>query len=127
MFYYEIDDGEAYIFAINDNSVTSVEIPEFIDDFPVTKISQFTFEYCFNLEYINGIKLKEGVNIINNRYVLIINDEMFKRYLTMFNRLFHKIAFSIGDDYSYDSCVNRCYCIINGVEYNDKFLPRFKC
>lgn len=126
MFYYEIDDGEAYIFTINDNSVTSVEIPEFINDYPVAYTSQFTFEYCFNLEYINGVKIKEGFNIINNRYILIINDEMVKRHLTMFNRLFHKILFSIGDDYIYDSCVNGDR-IIDGVEYNDKFIPRFKC
>ena len=55
MFYYEIDDGEAYIFAINNNSVTSVDIPESINGYPVAYISQFTFEYCFNLEYINGV------------------------------------------------------------------------
>ena len=89
MFYYEIDDGEAYIFAINDNSVTSVEIPEFIDDYPVTKISQFTFEYCFNLEYINGIKLKEGVNIINNKFIY-------------HERRIYTIKYQICDDYCDD-------------------------
>ena len=125
MFDYEIRDGEAYIFAINDILITSVEIPKIINDHPVGYISQFTFEYCFNLEYINGVKLKEGVNIINNKYIFIINDEMVKCHQTMFNRMFHTILFSIGDDYIYESCING-ECIINGLEYNGKFNPRFK-
>lgn len=80
MFYYDIEDGGVIIYYVNDNTITSIDIPESINGYPVAYISQFTFEYCFNLEYINGVKIKEGLNIINNRYLFIVNDEMVKRH-----------------------------------------------
>ena len=129
MFYYDIEDGGVIIYYVNDNTITSIDIPESINGYPVAYISQFTFEYCFNLEYINGIKLKEGVPIINNIYICIDYRELCK-YLRgegmyLVDMVLGEIKYNINSDYSYDAN-GRTWYIIDGLEYKGDFSNRFK-
>lgn len=122
MFEYIIVNNEVTITSIIDESVTEITIPESIDGLPVTNINNrclrfcnslininisssvnsihyYTFSCCGSLTYINGVKLKIGVNIINNKFITI-NKRTFK--------IKHQITDDyISDDgyYFMDSCV----------------------
>lgn len=91
-FEYRIVNDEVIITGLIDNEVTSITIPEFIDDYPVTSIGEQSF-YCvlyveslmipnsvtnihwnifsFNheIKYINNNKVTGETHVINNRYI----------------------------------------------------------
>lgn len=67
-------------------TVDSISIPRFIDGKPIDDILLFAFIGCDILKYINGVKLTDTVNVINNRFILY-------RLCT------YKIRYQIGDDY----------------------------
>lgn len=67
-------------------TVDSISIPKLIDGKPIDNIELFAFIGCDILKYINGVKLTDGVNVINNRFILY-------RLCT------YKIRYQIGDDY----------------------------
>lgn len=119
-FKYRIIDGEATIYHYIGASHPFIIIPEFIDGYRVTSISGALFAYersligvtipnsikfialncfhcCDNLAVINGVELKEGLNIINDRFILS-------------NHIICTISYEICGD---------CYCKYN---YNDLYF-----
>ena len=110
MFKYEINNGEVLITGSDDESVTYIDIPEFIDGYPVTGIQlivfpgttsinipksvKYIYESCFiyasNLTYINNIKLNDGFNFINDSFIYLGHKSFGVVY---------KIKFKICDDY----------------------------
>lgn len=129
MFEYKIENNEVTIIEVKDKSLTVIDIPEFIDGYPVTKLSHyfvrfcdlltninipnsvnkipfFTLSNCNSLIYINSIKLKEGVNIVNNKFIVR-------------GKHSYKIIYQIGDDYHCDGSCD--YYIINESRYYINF------
>lgn len=116
MFDYKIENNEVTIIEVKDKSLTVIDIPEFIDGLPVTSLSDTTFCRCFSLydikipksinnidfhalyyfksQYINGEKIIDSLNIINDKFIYR-------------NRLVRKIIYQIGVD----------YCSINNSSY----------
>lgn len=91
-FEYIVENGEVTITGYTDRSVKSINIPGFIDTLPVTTIRYDSFMKCTylnkitipnsvtdihdcvfwnctSLKEINRIKLKKGVNLINDRFI----------------------------------------------------------
>lgn len=127
MFVYTIEDNVAYINYLKDRLITSVVIPRLIDGC-IVKIPGTVFEGCSNLEYINGVKIKEGVNIINNIYICIVRRELSK-YLRdegihLVDMLFGEIKHNINSDYIFDVNGHTWY-VIDGLEYKRNFNERF--
>lgn len=108
-FVYEIENGEVIILDYKDKTVESIDIPEFIEGLPVTKISDWVFFDCDQLLYITIPKSVinisysilfacESLNRINN--VEIIND-----YCIINNKFIYDcesismIIHQISDDY----------------------------
>lgn len=131
MFRYEIIDGEALIIDFTGKSGTHIDIPEFIEGYPVTGIQvilfsnihsinipisvKYIYESCFiyanNLTYINNIKLNDGFNLINDNTILLSP----KSY-----GVCYKIKFKICDDYVciyYNTILN----YVHDCMYSDKF------
>lgn len=48
MFKCHVVDDEIVISGVNNRSVVSVEIPEFINGYPVTSIESYSFTWCYN-------------------------------------------------------------------------------
>ena len=94
-FEYEVIDGEVTIKWLMDRSVTSINIPEFIDGYPVTKISHYALDCRFLLK-VNGSDICGNPLIINNKFILY-------RCFT------YKISYNIGNDYISSFCVNWNY------------------
>lgn len=127
MFTYDIQDGEAIIYHLIDDSIKSINIPRFIGGYPVCYVLTNIFLNITSLEYINGVKLKQGVNVIDNRY-LFINYNLASygnKYIFCVDRILSKILFSIDDDYTHNYCGSVRY-IIDGLEYNTNFSERFR-
>ena len=129
MFNYKIVNNEVIITGCIDKSVKSIIIPEFIDNLPitnidnyafsackylkdiiipnyVTNIGDYAFSYCTSLKEINGVKLKEYINIIDNRFTC-------SRYL-----LIHKIKYQIGGDYAVIHDIDCISYLIANNPYN---------
>lgn len=131
MFRYEINDGEALITGSDDESVTYIDIPEFINGYPVTDIQlivfpgttsinipksvSYIYECCFiyasNLTHINNNKLNDGFNFINDSFIYLAPKTI---------RLVYKIRFKICDDYVCMS-YNTFNHLINGCMYSSNF------
>lgn len=127
MFVYTIEDNVAYINYLKDSSITSVEIPRLIGGCAV-KFPGTLFEGCSNLEHINGVRIKEGVNIINNTY-LCIDKRKESHYLRskglyLMDMSLGKILYNINDDYAYNLSSGVCY-IVDDVEYFRNFIKCF--
>lgn len=110
-FEYKIENDEATITGYNDRSAKSIIIPGFIDNLPVTKIGSFSFAHCNttlniilpnsvtylgensfignDMLIINNIELKEGINVVNNRFIF-------------YNGYTSNIMYQINDDYVCD-------------------------
>lgn len=110
-FKYKIIDGEVTITGYNGITVESIIIPEFIDNLLVTKIGSFSFAHCNttlniilpnsvtylgensfignDMLIINNIELKEGINVVNNRFIF-------------YNGYTSNIMYQINDDYVCD-------------------------
>jgi hypothetical protein len=99
-FKYKIIDNEVTITGVKDKFTKSIEIPEFIDNLPVTNIGEYAFYNCASLKEINGVDIKEGVNFINNRFIYR-------------NQLIYKILYQICDDY---------ICGYKNIFINGKYL-----
>jgi hypothetical protein len=72
-------------------SLKRISIPNSVID-----IDKNVFYNCTKLKEINGINLKEGVNIINNRFILFDRGDVL-------DKLIFKIIHQIGDDYICDN------------------------
>lgn len=104
MFEYEIVDGEVTITGYKDKTVESIEFPEFIEGYLVTKINGNPFSsiadlsvvqipkniktinstiFLFNykLRYINGIELNSVFKIIDERLIYYYNGLFFIDYV----------------------------------------------
>ena len=125
-FKYKIFDGEVTITGYNGITVESIIIPEFIDNLLVTKIGSFSFahrdttlniilpnsvtylgENSFignDMLIINNIELKEGVNVVNNRFIF-------------YNGYTSNIMYQINDDYVCD----------DGYFMDSEFKNRLMC
>lgn len=79
-------------------SLTNINIPNSVIEMGSTAIMD-----TYNLTHINNIKLKLGVNIINNRFICICK-EIFK------------ITYQIGDEYNCD-CIN----FMIGGQFDENF------
>lgn len=130
MFRYEINDGEALINDFTDKLVTHIDVPEFIDGYPVTGVQFILFNlvsinipksvkyiygscfiYASNLTHINNNKLNDGFNLINDSFIFL-GHKNFK--------IVYKIKFKICDDYVCMS-YNTFNHLINGCIYSGKF------
>lgn len=92
MFKYEIIDGEVAITGYKDKTVTHIDIPEFIDGYPVisitnggfyncgelvsvnipnsvVRIGSESFFTCLSLKSINNIDLVFGINFIGDKFI----------------------------------------------------------
>lgn len=85
-FEYRIENDGIKIFEHKNRLSESVIIPEVIDGYPVNRISCYIFLYSKSLKYINGVKLKHGVNNINDKFIY-------------HDRFFYTIKYIIGSDY----------------------------
>lgn len=127
MFRYEINDGEALIIALDRSDCTHIDIPEFINGYPVTgtqliifpgttsinipKSVSYIYECCFiyasNLTHINNNKLNDGFNFINDSFIYLAPKSFGAIY---------KIKFKICDDYvcifrdTTVNYINDCMC-----------------
>lgn len=90
---YVISNGEATITALCDSGDYSIDVPEFIEGYPVTDIKHLSLGLSYRLKYVNGIRIEPGVNIINNKFILLY----MPRY--MFDKFMFKIKYKICDDY----------------------------
>lgn len=61
-FEYVIENGEVTITGVKDKFIRSVEIPEFIEGYPVTGIAPYSFESCI---YLTNIIIHSGVTRIS--------------------------------------------------------------
>jgi hypothetical protein len=61
-FEYKIENGEVTITGIKDETVESIEIPEFIEGYPVTNINNRCLRFCNSLTKIN---INSSVNSIH--------------------------------------------------------------
>lgn len=109
---YQIFNDEIIIRGVIDKSATQINIPEYIEGYPVTEICTYAFRLCRNLEdinipdsivnishnilyehfylkYINGHRIKNGFCLINNRFMY------WKSYIYM-------IRYQICGDYICD-------------------------
>ena len=131
MFKCHVIDDEIVISGVNNRNVVSVEIPEFINDYPVTRIESYSFCWCDNLtnivipnsvvnidedtfaydsklKFINNIEIKNRFCVINNRHIWY-NTDIFK------------IKHQIGGDYcAYNDYIGLRYFIGN-KKYNEYF------
>ena len=136
-FKYKIDNGEVTITGIKNWYAypTIIDIPELIDGYPVTTlgnnafisafvthlnlpksingIGYFTFSDCEKLTYINNIRVKYGVNVINDRFIY-------------YDKGVSKIYYQISDDY----CCNppsgdKLYYFINNKFYYNLQIVSF--
>lgn len=132
MFEYKIENNEVTIIETMDKSLTVIDIPEFIEGYPVTNIGEFAFCRCFSLydikipksvnnidfhalyyfnsQYINGEKIVGSVNIINNKFIYR-------------NRLVRKIIYQIGADHC---CSNNNSSYILYLINCDLYTKNFK-
>ena len=92
-FEYEIIDDEVTITHLKDGSVTSINIPEFIDGYPVTNITLYALDGQF-LSNVNGYDIPNNPLIINNKFILEC-------------KVVYKITYNIGNEFT-SSYVNRC-------------------
>lgn len=92
-FTYEIIDNKIRIVTYTEIFNFSPEIPEFIDGYPVTDIKMDCF-WCTKIREINGKTIKDGVNIINNKFIYFRNNGKVADNLIL------KIKYEIGNDYS---------------------------
>ena len=90
---YVITNNEVTITALCDTEDYSIDVPEFIEDYPVTDIKHLSVGLSSRLKYVNGIRIEPGVNIINNKFILFYRPEY------EFDKLIYKIKYKIGDDY----------------------------
>lgn len=113
-FTYEIIDNKIRIINYIEIFNFSPEIPEFIDDYPVTDIKMSCF-WCTRIREINGEAIKDGVNLINNKFIYYRNNG------SVVDNLIFKIKYEIGDDCCsiYDGGY-RAYFIEN-IFYNQLF------
>lgn len=130
MFRYEINNGEVLIIDLDRSDHTHIDIPEFINSYPVTGVQfillnlvsinipksvKYIYESCFiyasNLTYINNIKLNDGFNLINDSFIYL-SPKTFG--------IVYKIKFKIYDDYV---CIFRDTTVnyINDCIYSSKF------
>ena len=108
-FEYEVIDGEVTIRWLKDRSVTSIDIPEFIDGYPATKISHYALDCRFLLK-VNGYDIIDNPLIINNKFIL-------------YRGITYKIKHNIGNNYiAYfiKSCNHRYFIddILYGINFN---------
>lgn len=145
-FKYKIENNGITITGHTDKSVKSINIPEFIDNLPVTNIGGFSFcgytsltritipnrvsiignavfSHCKSLNHINipnsitniginafmgcnsikeinSVKLKEGINLIYNRFIY-------------YKQMVYKIQYGIDSDY---------YCENKNIFINGKYV-----
>jgi hypothetical protein len=89
MFGYEIEDCEITITGIKDRSTTLIEIPEFIEGYPVTKIDVGCFGDYMGTNIINNVKVENNFCVIRNKWIYYYG-------------AIYKIIHQIGDDYYCD-------------------------
>ena len=107
-FEYEVIDGEVTIKWLMDRSVTSINIPEFIDGYPVTKILSNALGTT-SLSEVNGSDICGNPLIINNKFIL-------------YSCFTYKISYNIGYDYISSFGVNWNYrYFIGDVLYDINF------
>ena len=109
-----IENNEVTITGVKYNSIKYIEIPKFIDGYPVTEIDPDCF-YRVKIMNINGKYIIDGVNLINDNFIYY-NKGGCDGY-----KLIFKIKYQISDDYTTmygdDYC---CYFIENNF-YNPVF------
>lgn len=108
-FEYEINDGEITIRWLKDNrSVTSIDIPEFIDGYPVTNISHYALD-SKSLSEVNGLNINDDLCVINNKFILHM-------------RFTYKISYQIGKEYCSYFTVHWNYrYFMDGILYDINF------
>lgn len=90
---YFIRNGEVTITGFRDDGCESLNVPEFIEGYPVTDIKHLSLGISSRLKYINGVRIEPGVNIINNKFIL------FYKPKCVYDKFIYKIKYKIGDDY----------------------------
>lgn len=109
-FRYIIENNGITITGYKNKTITNIEIPNKIGDYPVSKIRDIDIDFnslvikidipksvndiescallSFNteLKYINNLEVTDGVNIINDKFVY-------------YNSVIYKITYKICDDY----------------------------
>lgn len=112
MFEYGINNGEVTITGYKDKTAQSIEFPEFIEGYPVTKICGNSFFMCHNLisisipksvkemsaniflwvntlKYINDIEIDDYLKIIDDRFIYYFTSMLTIKYV-------------INNDYAYN-------------------------
>ncbi len=90
---YDIENGEATVISVpNKSTMTVIEIPDEIDNVPVTKIADYS---AFNLEYVTEITIGKNVKEIGT--------------WSMTNNQ-HLTAFNVSEE-------NEYFCSVDGVLY----------
>ena len=92
-FKYKIENDKLRIYSVIDKSIQSIDIPDTINGNHVFSVYFATFSGCQFLTEINGVKLKDGVNIINNKFVY------YNRKGSCISKMIVKIKYQIDDDY----------------------------
>lgn len=131
MFKHHVIYDEIVISGVDNRNVVSVEIPEFINGYPVTSIESHSFSWCDNLtnikipnsvinidgdafeyntslKFINNVEIKGGFCVINNRHIWFRTD-------------IFKINYQIGGDY----CVYTDYIDLRYFINNEKYYKYF--
>lgn len=78
----------------------------------VNNIGSNIFRGCTKLSNINGINIKEGINVINNKFIYYINP------ISISSNMVFKIKYQILDDYVTESPIDHVRYIIDSYIYS---------
>lgn len=138
MFKYKITDSEVTITGLDSSDYTHIDIPEFIDGYPVKRIDikpyrslfiytlseLISFNFHQSVDYINPelFVRSNKLRLINNdvvKYGLIMNNKFILTASTIGFIVIKRIIYSICDDYYYFYGDNEYF--IDGLGCNENF------
>ena len=140
MFKYKITDSEVTITGLDSSDYTHIDIPEFIDGYPVKRIDikpyrslfiytlseLISFNFHQSVDYINPVMFTKSfkLRLINNceiKYGLVANNKFIITGSTINNIFINKITYSICDDYVCGYSAGEIRYFIDGKICGKKF------
>ena len=140
MFKYEINDGEVTITGLDSSDYTHIDIPEFIDGYPVKRINirsysslskptlseLISFNFHQSVDYINPVIFIKSpkLRLINNseiKYGLTMNNKFIITGSTINTIFINAITYSISDNYVCGYSAGEIRYFIDGKICGKKF------
>lgn len=140
MFKYKITDSEVTITGLDSSDYTHIDIPEFIDGYPVKRIDikpyrslfiytlseLISFNFHQSVDYINPVMFTKSfkLRLINNceiKYGLVANNKFIISGTTINNIFINKITYSICDDYISGNRVGMERYFMGNLLFTEKF------